>query len=272
MSSRAGTPAAIELHDVWLAFGHQPVLEAVDLSLPRGEFMALIGPNGGGKTTLLRVILGLLRPDRGEVRILGTAPARARGRVGYVPQYARFDLTFPIRVLDVVRMGVPQRVAAHGNGQRDAALAALARLETDDLADKLVGELSGGQLQRVLIARAIAMEPEVLILDEPTASLDVRSAEAFYDMLKTLAAEMTLVLSTHDVTGVSSRVDSVACINRRLYYHPTSEVEADTLARVYGCPVELIAHGVPHRVLGEHGGHVHAAADPHDHGQGGGAR
>jgi zinc transport system ATP-binding protein len=265
MATRAAGEPAIELHDVWLSFGPQPVLEEVELAVPRGEFMALIGPNGGGKTTLLRVILGLLRPDRGEVRILGTAPERARGRVGYVPQYARFDLTFPIRVIDVVRMGVPRSVARQASAQRAAALAALARLETADLADNLVGELSGGQLQRVLIARAIAMEPEVLILDEPTASLDMRSAEAFYDMLKTLAEKMTLVLSTHDVTGVSSRVDSVACINRRLYYHPTAEVEADTLARVYGCPVEMIAHGVPHRVLGEHAAttdHAHV----HDHG------
>ena len=262
MASGSAADAAIELHDVWLSFGRQSVLEGVELHLPCVEFMALLGPNGGGKTTLLRVILGLLKPDRGEVRVLGSTPERARGRIGYVPQYARFDLTFPIRVIDVVRMGVRRSIAPSKRAQRTAALAALDRLESAELADNLIGELSGGQLQRVLIARAVAMEPEVLILDEPTASLDVRSAEAFYDMLKTLAEEMTLVLSSHDVTGVSARVDSVACINRQLYYHPTNEVAADTLAKVYGCPVEMIAHGVPHRVLGEH-----PAEHDHSHGK-----
>jgi len=252
MAAGAMTHASIELHDVWLSFGRETVLEAIDLNLPRGEFMALIGPNGGGKTTLLRVILGLLRPDSGEVRVLGKRPDQARGRVGYVPQHARFDTTFPIRVIDVVRMGVQPKRCAHKRAQLAAALAALERLESADFANNLIGELSGGQLQRVLIARAIAMEPEVLILDEPTASLDVRSAEAFYDMLRTLAEEMTVVLSSHDVLGVSSRVDSIACINRRLYYHAANELTAETLANVYGCPVELVAHGVPHRVLGEH--------------------
>lgn len=263
MATGAAATPAIELHDVWLSFGRQPVLEGVELELPRGEFMALLGPNGGGKTTLLRVILGLLQPDRGEVRVLGTTPRGARGRIGYVPQQARFDMSFPIRVIDVVRMGVRRGLMSSARNQRAAALAALDRLESRELADNLIGELSGGQLQRVLIARAIAMEPQLLVLDEPTASLDVRSAEAFYDMLKTLAEEMTLVLTTHDVTGVSSRVDSVACINRKLFYHPTNEIAADTLARVYGCPVELIAHGVPHRVLGEHDGSA-----PHDHDSG----
>ena len=252
MASGAAAPAAIELRDVWLSYGRETVLEAVDLTLPRGEFAALLGPNGGGKTTLLRVILGLQQPERGEVRVVGDVPDRARGRVGYVPQHARFDTTFPIRVIDVVRMGVPRGRLRRRADVAGRALEALDRLESADLAEHLIAELSGGQLQRVLIARAVAMAPEVLLLDEPTASLDVRSADAFYDLLATLAEDMTVVLSTHDVTGVSTRVDSVACINRRLYYHAAGELTADALATVYGCPVELIAHGVPHRVLGEH--------------------
>lgn len=261
---------AIEVHDLWAGYGQETVLDGVELRVPRGEFLALIGPNGGGKTTLLRVLLGLLRPQRGTVTILGAAPEDVRGRVGYVPQHARFDTGFPISVVDVVRMGVPAALRHRTAAARAAALQALTQLEMVELADERIGELSGGQLQRVLIARAVAMRPEVLILDEPTASLDVRSADSFYELLHQMAQRMTVILSSHDVLGVSSRADSIACLNRQLFHHPAGEVDADTLAQVYGCPVELVAHGVPHRVLRQHDGgadHVHE----HPHGRSGGA-
>lgn len=247
----------IELEDVWVTLGREQVLQGIDFRVARGEFVALIGPNGGGKTTLLRVLLGLVRPERGTVRVLGVAPEAARGRVAYVPQVARFDLDFPIRVVDMVQAGRLRRrpiFGALGREDRSAALARLERLEIADLADRPVGRLSGGQLQRALIARALAVDPEILVLDEPTASLDVQSADGFYQLLAGLLDDMTVVLSSHDVTGVSSRVGSIACLNRRLYFHPASEITPDVLAEVYGCPVELLAHGVPHRVLREHNG------------------
>jgi zinc transport system ATP-binding protein len=242
---------AIELRGVSVKLGNQLVLDDVNMQVPFGDYIALIGPNGGGKTTLLRVILGLIRPDRGEVVVFGTSPEGARGRVSYVPQYARFDLGFPIRVLDVVRAGqlgskLPRSVAIA------KAEKILEQLEIADLATAAIGALSGGQLQRVLIARALAVEPQLLILDEPTASLDVQSADAFYELLRTLSERMTVLLTSHDVTGISTRVNSIACLSRRLFFHPSGEVTSEMLAEVYGCDLDLLAHGVPHRVLRQH--------------------
>lgn len=246
---------AVDLSHVDVRLGGTLALEDVTLQVPHRDFLALIGPNGGGKTTLLRVIMGLVRPARGRVRVLGAAPDAVRGRVAYVPQYARFDLGFPIRVIDVVQMGrlrgrhlVPGLRAA----DRRIAAAALERLGIAGLARRMVGELSGGQLQRVLIARALAVRAEILILDEPTASLDVQSAAAFYDLLAGLAEQMTVILTSHDVGEVAAQVRDVACLNRRLHAHGLEELTPAKLAEAYGCPIELVAHGVPHRVLSPH--------------------
>ena len=166
----------VEVDHVSLSLGGEIVLDDVSLRVEADDYLALLGPNGGGKSTLLKLILGLLRPDRGAIRVFGESPRRARGQVGYVPQHVRFDLDFPIRVRDVVLMG---RLAAHrwgrfGSADRRAALEALERVEMQDLADRAIGTLSGGQLQRVLIARALVQRPRLLLLDEPTASLDER--------------------------------------------------------------------------------------------------
>lgn len=243
---------AVELTGVSVTLGHQLVLDDVHMRVAVGDYVALIGPNGGGKTTLLRVLLGLIRPDRGEVRVLGVSPEQARGRVSYVPQYARFDLGFPIRVVDVVRAGQLGTRDVSRRESRTRALKILEQLEIGDLTESPIGALSGGQLQRVLIARALAVEPDLLILDEPTASLDVQSADAFYDLLRELSERMTVVLTSHDVTGISTRVKSIACLNRRLFFHPSGEVTSEMLAEVYGCDIDLVAHGVPHRVLRQH--------------------
>jgi zinc transport system ATP-binding protein len=227
---------AVELKDVTVTLGRQTVLEGVRLAVPRGEYVALIGPNGGGKTTLLRLLLGLVRPQSGTVRVFGSGPEEAHGHVGYVPQHARFDFGFPIRVADVVHMGRLRsglRPSWMDRPARRRVGEILEQLEIGDLAERPVGKLSGGQLQRVLIARALAVEPELLILDEPTASLDVQSADAFYDLIQGLARRMTVIIASHDVTGVSSRVGSIACLNRRLFFHPAGEL---------------------HRVLQEHDG------------------
>lgn len=245
----------VEMTDVWVSLGGKPVLEAVDLRLEEGDYLGVIGPNGGGKTTLLRVMLGLLAPARGTVKIFGEEPSRARGRVGYVPQYTEFDAKFPISVLDVVLMG---RLAARGflrhanKRDREVALSSLAKVEMTDLADRQIGRLSGGQLQRVMIARALAVEPRLLLLDEPAASLDSRIGVNVYELLKDLSREMTLVLVTHDVGVISRYVKTVACLNRQLYYHQSKEITREMFEAAYGCPVDLVAHGHAHRVLADH--------------------
>ena len=247
----------LELRDVSVRYREQPVLEDVTLSVDAGDYLAILGPNGGGKTTLLKVVLGLVRPQQGQVQVLGTSPSGARGRVGYVPQRVAFDLDFPIRVLDVVLMG---RLADRRVGQaftaedREAALEALARVELVDQARLPVGALSGGQLQRALIARALALRPALLLLDEPHAGLDERIGRSVWELLEELSPEVTIVLVSHDIGAISRYVRSVACLNRRLHAHPTRELTPEILEETYGCPVELLAHGHPHRVLGPHEG------------------
>jgi len=240
--------AAIELRGVSLARRGLPVLEEVDLVLEEGGYLAILGPNGSGKTTLLRVILGLLKPDRGTVRVLGAPPERRRGDVGYVPQHALFDLDFPIRVLDVVLIG---RLRARGPfrrfGPRDreAALAALRRVEMAELADRPIGSLSGGQLQRVLIARALALEPRLLLLDEPTASLDERIGSSVWDLMAELARDRTVVVVSHDTGAVAESVPSVACLNRRLFMHSSRKLTPELLHAAYGDRVDALAHEHP---------------------------
>jgi zinc transport system ATP-binding protein len=247
----------LELRNVSFAYRDEPVLEDVSLEVAAGDYLAILGPNGSGKTTLLRIVLGLVRPRSGEVRVLGSDPAGARGRVGYVAQRVHFDPDFPIRVLDVVRMG---RLADRRPGARltaedeDAAREALARVELAELAQRPVGSLSGGQLQRVLIARALSLRPQLLLLDEPHAGLDERIGRSVWELLEELSPEVTIVLVSHDIGAISRYVRSVACLNRRLHAHPTRELTPEILEATYGCPVELLAHGHPHRVLGPHGG------------------
>jgi zinc transport system ATP-binding protein len=246
----------IELRDVWLSRRDQTVLEAVTLVVEPRDYLALLGPNGGGKTTLLEVILGLREPDRGSVRVFGETPRRARSRIGYVPQRAGFDLDFPVRVLDLVLMGRLGRrglLRPFAREDRSRARAALDRLEMGALAERPIGTLSGGELQRALIARALAVEPELLLLDEPTASLDERIGRSIWELLEELSRELTIVLVSHDIGAISQHVRSVACLNRRLFSHPSKELTGEILEATYGCPVELLAHGQPHRVLPPHG-------------------
>jgi zinc transport system ATP-binding protein len=249
--------AAVELRDVWFGYGEVPVLEGVDLRVEPRDYLAILGPNGSGKTTLVKLVLGLLRPARGSVRVFGREPERARGRVGYVPQRVEFDLEFPIRVADVVRMGRLRRgrlLRPFSAADRDPAARALGTVEMEALAERPIGALSGGQLQRVLIARALALEPELLLLDEPTASLDERIGLGVWELLERLSRSMTVIVISHDIGAISRHVRSVACLNRRLYAHPSRELTPEMLEATYGCPIDLIAHGHPHRVLGDHGG------------------
>ena len=251
---QASGPAA-ELRAVSFAYGQAPVLVDVDLQVERGEFLGIIGPNGGGKTTLLKLLLGLLVPDEGRVRALGRAPEEARGRVGYVPQHASFPPDLPVHLRDVVlmgRLGPGLRVGRWTEADRTAADRAMERLELTELAGRPVGRLSGGQVQRMLVARALAMEPELLLLDEPTSGVDVRMGESLYRMLKEMSGEVTIVLVSHDVGVISREVDTVACLNRRLFYHGSQQLPEEALEAAYGGPVELVTHGAAHRILDRH--------------------
>ncbi|MHC1592874.1 MAG: metal ABC transporter ATP-binding protein [Methermicoccaceae archaeon] len=244
----------ISLKDVWVYFDDAPILEDVALSIRQNDFLAIIGPNGGGKTTLLKVILGLITPDKGEVKVFGKTPEEGRKLIGYLPQYTLFNPDFPVSVLDVVIMGrYNGTFKSYSEKDKQIALDALKTVGMLEFKDRQIGRLSGGQIQRVFVARAIAREPKMLLLDEPMASIDPEMQKSFYNLLSELKKKMAIVLVTHDIGVVSVYVDEIACLNRKLFYHGAQEVGLKTLEEVYHCPVELIAHGrTPHRVLGEH--------------------
>jgi len=246
----------VKLEDVWACYNGVPVLESIDLSILSDDFLGIIGPNGGGKTTLLKVILGLIKPVRGRVLISGRPPQKSRRMLGYVPQHSAFDHDFPISVREVVLMGRYGKVhllRRYGREDRDAVHDALRTVGMLEHIDRQIGTLSGGEQQRVLIARALVSEPAVLLLDEPTASVDTVTQTDFYEMLQGLKKHMAIVLVSHDMSAVSVYVDKIACLNRKLYYHGMKEISTEVLEATYQCPVQIIAHGtVSHRVLKEH--------------------
>ncbi|MGC9361254.1 MAG: metal ABC transporter ATP-binding protein [Anaerolineae bacterium] len=245
----------IRVEHLWAAYDHEAVLEDVNLTVYERDFIGLIGPNGGGKTTLLRVLLGLLSPLRGTVRIMGKPAEEGRGAIGWVPQQAEFDRDFPIRVRDVVRMGrlghrrLFQRYRPEDDRRVDSALEAVG---LEKMAERALAELSGGQRQRVYVARALASDPAILLLDEPTAHLDVSASSSFYELLHELNQRITILMVSHDLTAISSYVKTVGCLSRRLYYQHGKTITPEMLDASYQCPVDLLAHGVPHRVLPEH--------------------
>lgn len=222
-----------------------PALDDVSLVIERDDFLGVIGPNGGGKTTLLKIILGLLEPRSGEVRVFGRPPREIRHRVGYVPQRARLDTSVPATVLDVVLTG---RLARSGWGlifgrrHRDGARDALARTDALDLADRPVGSLSGGQRQRVLIARALASDAELLLLDEPTAGVDQAVERDLLNLLHRLNESMPIVMVSHDIAVVSTHLKRVACLNRRLSCHLPHEINDETITSMYRGGVRAIHH------------------------------
>jgi len=248
--------AIIELRGVFVKLGGRSVLEDVNFTLESGDFFGLIGPNGGGKTTLIKVILGLIRPERGNVLVEGESPESKRHLLGYVPQYRTYDFTYPLTVKEMVlsgRLGLirgPFRKFREQDQRK--AEEVMVQMGIEDLAARPIGELSGGQQQRAIISRALVSEPHALLLDEPTTHVDPHMEEEFYDTLDSLRERMAILLVSHDLTAISMHVDKIACLNRRLFTHGTKEVSEDMLSALYHCPVDLIAHGIPHRVLRTH--------------------
>lgn len=247
------TPALIEVSGVSYSYGAAPVLEDIDLRVDDGEFVGIVGPNAGGKSTLLKLMLGLLDPATGRVRVLGRTPGEASNRIGYVAQHPSFPRDFPISVEQAVLLG---RLGTGGRGRwfdalrpggyssadREAARRALIEVEAHSLADRQIGSLSGGQLQRVLLARALVTEPRALLLDEPTANIDQRLESDIFDLLKQLNERMAILVVSHDIAFISSYVTRVACVNRTLVCHNTDSIDGNVIQQLYGEDVRMVAH------------------------------
>lgn len=236
------TPA-IELKDVWFSYDAS-TLEEVTLKIDPLESVCIVGPNGGGKTTLVKLILGLLEPQRGSVLVFGKPPREALLRLGYVPQYSQYDPQFPVTVVDVVLMGRlgHQLGGAFSKDDRQAAISALEEVHLADLAARNFSDISGGQRQRVLIARALATAADILILDEPTAHVDIIAESDFHKILDKLNQRMTVLLVTHDVGFVNPVFQNVVCVNRNVVTHPTTNLTGEMIQDLYGGDIRLIRH------------------------------
>ncbi|MCW8882371.1 MAG: ABC transporter ATP-binding protein [Sedimenticola sp.] len=235
----------VSLEDVTFSYSGPKVLDKVSLEVRENEFLGLVGPNAGGKSTLLKIMLGLLKPLAGRVRVLGEKPEKSCTQVGYVPQYPLFSREFPITVEQTVlmgRLGVSGLFGGYRRRDREVAQRAMLETEIINLASRQLCTLSGGQLQRVLMARALACEPRILMLDEPTANIDMRIETEIFDLLKKLSRRMTIIVVSHDVGFISGYVGRVACLNRTLVCHPTASIDGDTIRSLYQADVKMVEH------------------------------
>lgn len=227
------------------AYNGRPALVDVNLHFNNLDFVSVVGPNGGGKTTMLKLMLGLLKPDIGKVTVYGESPEKTRKSIGYVPQHFHFDPQFPIRVRDVVLMGRLNKDRNWGRfGKEDLQIAdkSLSEVEIIDLADRPFAELSGGQRQRVLIARALSTDSKILLLDEPTAHVDPGAQDDIFSLLQKLNQRMTIVMVTHDAGFVAPFIKSVVCVNQKVVMHPTHAVTGDIISELYGGDVRYVSH------------------------------
>jgi zinc transport system ATP-binding protein len=241
----------ISLRGVWVRLGGETVLQDITFSVKEGSFLGIIGPNGAGKSTLLRVILGLVRPEKGEVKVLGMDPRRLREElhhVGYLPQNVLFDPLFPVSVYDVVMMGRiccigPLRFP--GRKDREAVLESIQAVGLKGLERRPIGELSGGQQKRTFLARALCLETRVLLLDEPTAGLDLEGQESLLSLIANLKDEkgLTVVLVSHDLGVLSRYADELVCIRKTMHLHgrPSEVLGSEGLKEVYRCEFDFLS-------------------------------
>jgi zinc transport system ATP-binding protein len=236
----------VDMEDVSFAYDGHPALENVNLRIGANELLFVVGPNGGGKTTLLRLMLGLLRPTRGRVRVFGRSPGEVRHRIGYVPQRVDLDPQFPVTVMDVALMGRLGKGSGIGWWRRDdrrEAARALDEVGLSGLARRPFATLSGGERQRVLIARALAGSPDLLLLDEATAHLDPAVERNLLDLLEGLSERLAIVLVSHDPMFVSELAESVICVDRTVVVHPTDEVSDEDIVKIFGGEMRMVRHG-----------------------------
>jgi zinc transport system ATP-binding protein len=231
--------------NVTFAYEHNlPILTNVNISIPVGESSCIVGPNGGGKSTLLKLITGQLKPQQGTIEVLGLSPDSAKQKIGYMPQHTFFDRMFPVNVLEVVLMGRVERhlLGRYSKLDKELALRALADVDMEGACRQSFSRLSGGQQQRVLIARALVCEPEILLLDEPTASVDPAVEEQLTGLLCKLRKKLTILTVTHDLGFVSNVFSHVICVNKRVVIHPTSSISGDLIQDIYGRPLSMVHH------------------------------
>ena len=248
-NNAANAEPVVAMNDVYFSFDGLPVILDAHLEVRERDFLAIVGPNGGGKTTLLKLILGLLHPAKGEVRVFGDSPERARPRMGYVAQFINIDHKFPVNVTDVVLMGRLGRTSAIGpyrKFDKEAARNALKVVDMLDLRHRPFSALSGGQRQRVLIARALASEPDLLLLDEPTSNLDQSVERQIYELLGELNERLTVILVSHSLQFVSKFVKNVACVKGRVVTHPTCEITDEILKDFFGSDYLMVRHDLVH--------------------------
>lgn len=246
--------SVIRLENIHHAYGNKVILNDVNLDIKRGMFMGLVGPNGGGKTTLIKIILGLIKPDKGTIYLLDEPIEKFKdwNRIGFVSQKANtFNKGFPATVFEVVAMGLTAKI---GYGKfmkrkdKQKVLTAIDQVGMGEYAYQNIGNLSGGQQQRIFIARALVSEPELLILDEPTVGIDYQNVKLFYELLHELNVQqnITLLLVTHDTGAMTEYATNVVCLNQTLHFHGKTDeysaLSADYLSEIYGHPVQVIVH------------------------------
>lgn len=246
----------IELQNISAAYDNKTVLQDVNLTVYDRDFLGVIGPNGGGKTTLIRMILGLKQPTRGHIRFFRDGLPVEQITMGYLPQYNDIDRKFPISVEEVVLSGLSSQKGLFSpftSKHHDMVDNTLKQMQLSALRRRAIGTLSGGQLQRVLLARAIVARPEVLVLDEPNTYIDRHFQEQMYQMLNDINQDCAIIMVSHDVGSILQNVKAIACVNYDVHYHPDAELSAEELEAHFGCPIDLIGHGhMPHRILKEH--------------------
>lgn len=249
----------LEIKDISVGYEtDKPVLKNVNLSVYENDFLGIIGPNGGGKTTLLKTILGLIRPMQGSVRFLRNN-IETKINLGYLPQINKIDKKFPISVFDVILSGLTAKrklFSYYTQEQKNKAVETARLMGLTAFLDRPIGNLSGGQLQRTLLGRAIVDDPDLLILDEPSSYVDKRFETDFYKILEQINQNTAIILVSHDVGTVVSLVKNIACVNEGLHYHSGSDISTSWLEQTYtSCPIEIVGHGdFPHRVLEKHEG------------------
>ena len=249
----------IQISNLNAAYEGKTVLSQVNLTVYERDFLGIIGPNGGGKTTLVKCILGLHKPEQGNIRFFKNGKEVSNINMGYLPQYNSIDRKFPISVYEVILSGLSKQkslLQQYNKAHHEQVRQIIARMGLEGLEERAIGELSGGQLQRTLLGRALVSNPEVVILDEPNTYIDKRFETKLYSLLEEINRERAIVLVSHDIGTVLKNVKTIACVNETVHYHPHTEVPTEWLEEHFGCPIEMLGHGTfPHRVLKCHHEH-----------------
>ena len=249
----------IQISNLNAAYEGKTVLSQVNLTVYERDFLGIIGPNGGGKTTLVKCILGLHKPEQGNIRFFKNGKEVSNINMGYLPQYNSIDRKFPISVYEVILSGLSKQkplLQRYNKTHHEQVRQIIAHMGLEGLEERAIGELSGGQLQRTLLGRALVSNPEVVILDEPNTYIDKRFETKLYSLLEEINRERAIVLVSHDIGTVLKNVKTIACVNETVHYHPHTEVPTEWLEEHFGCPIEMLGHGTfPHRVLKCHHEH-----------------